>query len=147
LAGCKQQLEEQQQQQQQQQDDTTLHASCQQRQADLEHQLQTAVAEHKQHMEDQQHVKDHAQQDALDQHEEKSKAKLIYVAQQHKKEVQLLHDQYQQLVDLKDQELEAYAYRVKALHLARQKDLDSCRSESADRMHHLEQQIEGYEVS
>ncbi|CAO3593513.1 unnamed protein product [Absidia cylindrospora] len=133
--------------------DTTSHESCQQKYAELEHQLETTMAQHKQYVEEQQQAatssNDTQNQQALDQQrqqdEEKSKAKLIDVAQQHKKEVQLLHDQYQQLVDLKDHELEAYAYRVKALHLARQKDLDSCRSESADQMHHLEHQIEGYE--
>ncbi|ORY99728.1 hypothetical protein BCR42DRAFT_203010 [Absidia repens] len=137
---------------------TTSHESCQQKYTELEHQLESTMAQHKQYVEEQQQQQqqaatssDDTQKQALDQQrqqdEEKSKAKLIDVAQQHKKEVQLLHDQYQQLVDIKDQELEAYAYRVKALHLARQKDLDSCRSESADRMHHLEQQIEGYEAT
>ncbi|KAI8076365.1 uncharacterized protein BX664DRAFT_344469 [Halteromyces radiatus] len=67
------------------------------------------------------------------------------LAQQHKKELEFLHNQYQQAVDIKDQELEAYSYRVTGLIVNRQKDLESCRVKADDRIHALEHQIEGYQ--
>ncbi|KAI8086789.1 uncharacterized protein BX664DRAFT_336771 [Halteromyces radiatus] len=118
-----------------------LHAECQTKYMDLQQQLERVQQELSIAKDTQSH------QLALDKQQAESDEKLILVAQQHKKEVQLLYDQYQQLVDLKDHELEAYAYRVKSLNVARLKELESCRVEASDRINHLEHQIEGYEIT
>ncbi|ORX45094.1 hypothetical protein DM01DRAFT_1175434 [Hesseltinella vesiculosa] len=70
---------------------------------------------------------------------------LVDIAKQHQREIKLLHDQYQQLVDIKDKELEAYAFRVTSLGIARRNDLETCRSEADKQVHTLEEKVEGYE--
>jgi hypothetical protein len=130
------------------------HDLCQQKQKALEHEVTTLqqqlIHQKQQLIDEHQHqmaTQKQQQNDDARTRQDSTNEKLIDVAKQHKKEVQLLHDQYQQLVDLKDQELEAYAYRVKSLNVARQKDLESCRADSTERINHMEHQIEGYEVS
>lgn len=66
------------------------------------------------------------------------------MAEQHSKEIKLLHQQYQKQADMKDKDLEQYAYRVKALTTAKQKEMDMLRKETMEKMEHT---VEGYEVS
>ncbi|KAI8071658.1 hypothetical protein BC940DRAFT_330880 [Gongronella butleri] len=70
---------------------------------------------------------------------------LVDIARQHQRELQLLHDQYQQLLDTKDKDLEAYAFRVTSLGITKRNDLEACRLESTNKINALEQNIEGYE--
>ncbi|KAI9320076.1 hypothetical protein BX666DRAFT_1919004 [Dichotomocladium elegans] len=68
------------------------------------------------------------------------------LAEQHKKEIHLMHAQYQKLVDLKDRELEDYAYRVKVVATTKQEELTRKSTESSGQITHLEREIEGYET-
>ncbi|CAO3593006.1 unnamed protein product [Absidia cylindrospora] len=66
---------------------------------------------------------------------------------QHKNELELLYNQYQQLMDIKDQELEEYGSRVQTLTLEQKKALESCRIELGDRIILLENQANNYEAT
>ncbi|KAG0743108.1 hypothetical protein G6F22_004591 [Rhizopus arrhizus] len=50
--------------------------------------------------------------------------RLIRVAEQHRKEISVMHDQYQSAIDTKNKELEDYAYRLKALVASKQKEIE-----------------------
>ncbi|KAI8330313.1 hypothetical protein BC941DRAFT_475647 [Chlamydoabsidia padenii] len=126
------------------------HDHCRRKQIELEltlEELKQQLVDQKQHYITQKHKHESHSRTVQHAYQDQTNEKLIDVAKQHKKEVQLLHDQYQQLVDLKDQELEAYAYRVKSINVARQKEIESCRAEFNNRIHYLEHQIEGYEAT
>ncbi|KAI7866590.1 hypothetical protein BDF14DRAFT_1810389 [Spinellus fusiger] len=71
--------------------------------------------------------------------------RLQSIAQQHTKEINVMHEQYQKLVDIKDQALEDYAYRVRALSASRQKEIDQLREETNEKTARFEYEIEGYE--
>ncbi|KAG0179660.1 hypothetical protein DFQ28_002649 [Apophysomyces sp. BC1034] len=71
--------------------------------------------------------------------------RLRSIVQQHKQEVAVMYQQYQDLVDKKDLELEDYAYRVKALSTSKQKEMEQLRIESVEKIEKCEQEIEGYE--
>lgn len=73
--------------------------------------------------------------------------RLIRIAEQHRKELKTMHEQYQMVVDTKDRELEDYAYRVKALVAAKQKDIEKLQIETNNTIDKYERDIEGYEVS
>ncbi|ORZ15361.1 hypothetical protein BCR42DRAFT_52376 [Absidia repens] len=66
---------------------------------------------------------------------------------QHKNELELLYNQYQQLIDVKDQELEDYGSRVQTLTSEQKKALESCRMELGDRISLLEAQVNDYEAT
>jgi hypothetical protein len=70
----------------------------------------------------------------------------LVLAQQHKNELQLLYRQYQQALDSKEQDLEAYAYRLESLKVAQQRELASCQMEAKHRIRLLVCQMEGYKV-
>lgn len=72
--------------------------------------------------------------------------RLVRIAEQHRKEIQTMHEQYQKVVDTKDRELEDYAYRVKALVAAKQKDIEKLQIETNNTIDRYERDIEGYEV-
>lgn len=76
-----------------------------------------------------------------------SEERLIRIAEQHRKELKTMHEQYQIVVDTKDRELEDYAYRVKALVAAKQKDIEKLQTETNNTIDKYERDIEGYEVS
>lgn len=73
--------------------------------------------------------------------------RLITIAEQHRKEINTMHKQYQQVVDTKDRELEDYAYRVKALVASKQKEVEKLHTETNATIDKYERDIEGYEVS
>jgi hypothetical protein len=70
----------------------------------------------------------------------------LILVQQHKNELQLLYRQYQQSLETKDRDLEAYAYRLESLKVAQQRELASCQSEAKHRIRLLGCQMEGYKV-
>jgi DNA repair exonuclease SbcCD ATPase subunit len=72
--------------------------------------------------------------------------RLIRIAEQHRKEISTMHEQYQRVVDTKDRELEDYAYRIKALVAAKQKDIEKLQIETNNTIDRYERDIEGYEV-
>lgn len=43
---------------------------------------------------------------------------------QHQKEIKVLQTQFQQMLDLKDKELEGFSYRLKTVTTSQQKDLE-----------------------
>ncbi|RCI02131.1 hypothetical protein CU098_000244, partial [Rhizopus stolonifer] len=65
--------------------------------------------------------------------------RLVRVAEQHKKEISMMHDQYQLAIDTKNKELEDYAYRVKAVVASKQKEVENMESKR-------KAEIERYEV-
>ncbi|GAA5798849.1 hypothetical protein HPULCUR_004255 [Helicostylum pulchrum] len=71
--------------------------------------------------------------------------RLINIAEQHRKEITTMHHQYQTVVDCKDRELEDYAYRVKALVAAKQKEVEKIHVETTSTIDQYERNIEGYE--
>lgn len=73
--------------------------------------------------------------------------RLINIAEQHRKEINTMHEQYQIVVDTKDRELEDYAYRVKAIVAAKQKEVEKIQNETNATIDKYERDIEGYEVS
>ncbi|CAO3645302.1 unnamed protein product [Mucor fragilis] len=72
--------------------------------------------------------------------------RLIRIAEQHRQELKTMHEQYQVVVDTKDRELEDYAYRVKALVAAKQKDIEKLQVETNNTIDNYERDIEGYEA-
>ncbi|KAL9546566.1 hypothetical protein MBANPS3_006601 [Mucor bainieri] len=72
--------------------------------------------------------------------------RLIRIAEQHRQELKTMHEQYQIVVDAKDRELEDYAYRVKALVAAKQKDIEKLQTETNHTIDKYERDIEGYEA-
>ncbi|KAI9312880.1 hypothetical protein BX666DRAFT_1865513 [Dichotomocladium elegans] len=50
-------------------------------------------------------------------------ARLVAIAEQHRKEIQVIHNQSQKLIDIKEQELGSYAYRVKTIMATKQKEM------------------------
>ncbi|CAO3677934.1 unnamed protein product [Rhizopus stolonifer] len=54
--------------------------------------------------------------------------RLVRMAEQHKKEISMMHDQYQLAIDTKNKELEDYAYRVKAVVASKQKEVENMES-------------------
>ncbi|GAN10985.1 hypothetical protein MAM1_0442c10536 [Mucor ambiguus] len=75
-----------------------------------------------------------------------SEERLIRIAEQHRLELKTMHEQYQRVVDTKDRELEDYAYRVKALVAAKQKDIEKLQVETNNTIDKYERDIEGYEA-
>jgi chromosome segregation ATPase len=73
--------------------------------------------------------------------------RLVTIAEQHRKEINTMHEQYQIVVDTKDSELEDYAYRVKALVAGKQKEVEKLQNETNSTIDKYERDIEGYEVS
>lgn len=73
--------------------------------------------------------------------------RLITIAEQHRKEITTMHEQYQIVVDTKDRELEDYAYRVKALVASKQKEVEKLHVETNTALDQYERNIEGYEVN
>ncbi|KAG1222559.1 hypothetical protein G6F35_005222 [Rhizopus arrhizus] len=71
---------------------------------------------------------------------------LAQIAEQHKKEMKMMHDQYQLAVDNKNRELEDYAYRVKALVASKQKETEKMDNERREEVERYEKEIEGYEI-
>ncbi|KAI9334469.1 hypothetical protein BD770DRAFT_451563, partial [Pilaira anomala] len=71
--------------------------------------------------------------------------RLIAIAEQHRKEITTMHEQYQFVVDTKDRELEDYAYRVKALVASKQKEVEKLHIETNTALDQYERNIEGYE--
>ncbi|KAI8096072.1 hypothetical protein BDF21DRAFT_458312 [Thamnidium elegans] len=71
--------------------------------------------------------------------------RLINIAEQHRKEITTMHQQYQTVVDCKDRELEDYAYRVKALVASKQKEVEKIHVETTSTIDQYERNIEGYE--
>ncbi|KAI8343009.1 hypothetical protein BC941DRAFT_465182 [Chlamydoabsidia padenii] len=69
------------------------------------------------------------------------------MGQQHRNELQLLYGEYQQSLEIKNQQLEAYAYRLQSITLAHEKALTSCRMKSSHRIDHLLRQIEGFKTT
>lgn len=76
-----------------------------------------------------------------------SEERLIQIAEQHKKEIQAMHEQYQHTIDAKNKELEDYAYRVKALVASKQKELEKLQIEKKMEEEKYDREVEGYEVS
>ncbi|KAI8997499.1 hypothetical protein BDB01DRAFT_771332 [Pilobolus umbonatus] len=79
-------------------------------------------------------------------HPKISDERLINIAEQHRNEIKMLHDQYQRIVNIKDQELEDYAYRIKALVASKQKDVENIHSVTTEKIDQYEKEIEGYEA-
>lgn len=71
--------------------------------------------------------------------------RLVSIAEQHRKEIETMHKQYQVVVDTKDQELEDYAYRVKALVASKQKEIEKLNAETNSTIDKYERDILGYE--
>lgn len=71
----------------------------------------------------------------------------MQAVEQHKKELHILHQQYQKLVDLKDHELEEYAYRVKTITAGKVKEMEELRTEHRQKIKDYETKIEDYQVS
>ncbi|KAG2209156.1 hypothetical protein INT47_005448, partial [Mucor saturninus] len=71
--------------------------------------------------------------------------RLISIAEQHRKEITTMHEQYQAVVDCKDRELEDYAYRVKAIVASKQKEVEKLQVETISTIDKYEKDIEGYE--
>ncbi|CEP10436.1 hypothetical protein [Parasitella parasitica] len=71
--------------------------------------------------------------------------RLIRISEQHRKELRTMHEQYQFIVDTKNRELEDYAYRVKALVAAKQKDIERLQMENNKTIDKYRQYIEEYE--
>ncbi|KAI7907377.1 uncharacterized protein BX663DRAFT_495711 [Cokeromyces recurvatus] len=80
----------------------------------------------------------------LHENEEEQK-RLIKIAEQHRKEIKMMHDQYQIIVNTKNRELEDYAYRIKALVAAKQKEMEKLQIETNHTIDRYEKDIEGYE--
>lgn len=70
----------------------------------------------------------------------------MQAAEQHKKELQVLHQQYQKMVDLKEHELEEYAYRVKTITAGKMKEMEEVRAEHREKIKDFEAKIEDYQV-
>ncbi|RCI07334.1 hypothetical protein CU098_014019 [Rhizopus stolonifer] len=72
--------------------------------------------------------------------------RLVKVAEQHRKEIRTMQNQYQMLVDAKDRELEDYAYRIKALVAAKQKAIEKMQLENKVSSDRYDREIEEYEA-
>lgn len=60
------------------------------------------------------------------------------IVAQHQKEINVLQTQFQQLLDLKDRELESFAYRLKTLTTSQQKDIEKLNDENKEKLTELE---------
>ncbi|OBZ90929.1 hypothetical protein A0J61_01027 [Choanephora cucurbitarum] len=72
--------------------------------------------------------------------------RIVKVAEQHRKEVRTMQNQYQMLVDAKDRELEDFAYRIKALVAAKQKAIERLQDDNKVSSDRYERELQDYET-
>jgi hypothetical protein len=64
---------------------------------------------------------------------------------QHQKEIKVLQTQFQQLLDLKDKEIESFAYRLKTVTASQQKDIEKLNEDFKQKMANLEAECQDKE--
>lgn len=69
------------------------------------------------------------------------------IVAQHQKEIKVLQTQFQQLLDIKDRELEGFAYRLKTLTTSQQKDMEKINDGHKSRIADLEKECQKKEES
>ncbi|KAI8351199.1 hypothetical protein EDC96DRAFT_448068 [Choanephora cucurbitarum] len=72
--------------------------------------------------------------------------RIVKVAEQHRKEVRTMQNQYQMLVDAKDREIEDFAYRIKALVAAKQKAIERLQDDNKVSSDRYERELQDYET-
>lgn len=60
------------------------------------------------------------------------------IVAQHQKEIKVLQTQFQQLLDIKDRELESFSYRLKTVTTSKQKDLAKANESHKQKLADLE---------
>ncbi|KAI9277787.1 hypothetical protein BY458DRAFT_532398 [Sporodiniella umbellata] len=71
---------------------------------------------------------------------------LANLAEQHKKEMRLIHTQYQLEIDNKNQELDNCLYRVKTMAASKQKEHETMENQKKEKTLEYEKEVEGYEI-
>lgn len=71
--------------------------------------------------------------------------KIHAVVIQHQKEIKVLQVQFQQLLDLKDKEIEGFAYRLKTVTASQQKDIEKLNDDFRQRFNILESECKAKE--
>ena len=69
------------------------------------------------------------------------------IVSQHQKEIKVLQTQFQQLLDLKDKELEGFSYRLKTVTTSQQKDLEKINEEHRQKLTNLDAECQKKEES
>lgn len=69
------------------------------------------------------------------------------IVSQHQKEIKVLQTQFQQLLDLKDKELESFAYRLKTVTTAQQKDIEKINEDYKQKLNNLDSECQKKEES
>ncbi|ORE11386.1 hypothetical protein BCV72DRAFT_197768 [Rhizopus microsporus var. microsporus] len=69
-------------------------------------------------------------------------SKIQSIVSQHQKEIKVLQTQFQQLLDLKDKEIEGFAYRLKTITATQQKDIEKLNEEYKQKMSALESECQ-----
>ncbi|KAI8978500.1 hypothetical protein BDB01DRAFT_726458 [Pilobolus umbonatus] len=64
------------------------------------------------------------------------------IVAQHQKEIKVLQTQYQQLLDIKDREIEGFSYRLKTITTTQQKDLERLNEEHKEKMAKVEKECQ-----
>ncbi|KAI8982408.1 hypothetical protein BDF20DRAFT_470788 [Mycotypha africana] len=77
--------------------------------------------------------------------EQKEQSRLVKIAEQHRQELQTLHEQYQFMLDAKNRELEKFSYRIKAMEASRHRETEELKVQTDQIVEKLEKDIEGYE--